>query len=377
MNSSIQISPIQTSSSLSPNQLSFSSFSSTNNNGNHEDRYFHEKTPLQQQRSPRRGRNVNRDDPSMMQHGRRRCHQNSNQSFSIYDESCDTRDNRENIYDNTQFSISTSFRSMQVMDTSTSMSSSDHHHNHHEDQSQENECRRVFVDEIDAPSDEQEEDDRVYEMNLVNNNSSASVHTPTNIVQRRSDNDDCTHNGEEEEESEEQKLRREQEESEALARQLMAEEAMASYAQSTNFLRSHANEYSEEDLRALEALMAEEDPMNEEVMEEEAEEESEELSYDALLRLGERIGDVKTERWAMRAQQEIEKLQTVTFCKEMARGKDENDCAVKCLVCQFQYEEGEKLRVLPCGHSFHNECVDQWLLTKDHCPYCRQSITKA
>jgi hypothetical protein len=181
----------------------------------------------------------------------------------------------------------------------------------------------------------------------------------------------------EHEESEEERRIREEEESIALARQLMAEEAMSSYAQSSNFLRAHANEYSGEDLRALEALMAEEDPMNEDAVEEvdhDEEDGSNELSYETLLRLGEQMGDVKTERWTLKAEQEIQKLNTLNFCFEMAKGKDENDCCVKCLVCQFQYEDGDCMRVLPCKHRFHSDCVDQWLRTKDHCPYCRQSI---
>lgn len=178
-------------------------------------------------------------------------------------------------------------------------------------------------------------------------------------------------------ETEEEKQQREEEESEALARQLMAEEAMASYQQSTQFLQNHANEYSEEDLQALQAVMAEEGGDNGgegEQAEEEEGMDSNELSYETLLQIGERIGDVKTERWALRAKAEIEKLPTIDFKKEMAKGKDENDSSVKCLVCQFAFEEGEKLRVLPCGHHFHTECIDQWLSQKHECPYCRQSI---
>ncbi len=193
--------------------------------------------------------------------------------------------------------------------------------------------------------------------------------------------------------TDEEQQRRE-EESENLARQLMAEEAMATYAQSTNFLRSHANEYSEEDLHALKALIAEEDPMTQAAIDVDVDvdadiddadidgvvdgeivgEENADLSCETLLRLGECMGDVKSERQTMKAKQEIAKLKKVISTTDMARGKDENDCAVKCLICQFQYQEGNVVAVLPCGHNFHHDCVDQWLLTKDYCPYCRQSI---
>lgn len=173
------------------------------------------------------------------------------------------------------------------------------------------------------------------------------------------------------EETEEQRLQREMSESESLARQLMAEEAMASYQMSSNFLREHADQFSQEDLEALQAAMAEEDPE----IEEDSEYEEGEMSYDALLRLGERIGDVKEERWALVAKEKIESIPLVKFTASMAEGKDENHTQVKCLVCQFAYEEGDELRKLTsCGHCFHKECIDEWLASKDTCAFCRKSI---
>mmetsp|Transcript_29173 Transcript_29173/g.62031 ORF Transcript_29173/g.62031 Transcript_29173/m.62031 type:complete len:323 (-) Transcript_29173:122-1090(-) len=184
---------------------------------------------------------------------------------------------------------------------------------------------------------------------------------------------------EEVEETEEDRMQREIEESEALARQLMAEEAMASYAMSTDFLRDNADQFSSEDLAALQAAMAEEYPEanNEELAgheEEEEEGDSQEMSYDALLRLGEQIGNVKDERWALIAREKMNQLPTLAWVPSMAEGKEENHTEVKCQVCQFPYEEGDVLRQLPCQHCFHKDCVDSWLETKDTCAFCRKSI---
>jgi hypothetical protein len=170
-------------------------------------------------------------------------------------------------------------------------------------------------------------------------------------------------------------LRRQREEDESLAlvRHLMAEEAMASYEQSYGLMRQSAENLSVEDYEALQAAL--EDDEHEQVAELEDDEGN--LSYETMLQLGERMGDVKTERWAMRAQKEIEKIPSFRFKssgKTIDSALDDSEC--KCLVCQCDYEEGDLKRRLPCSHCFHAECVDQWLMEKDICPYCRQSIVE-
>jgi hypothetical protein len=47
-----------------------------------------------------------------------------------------------------------------------------------------------------------------------------------------------------------------------------------------------------------------------------------------------------------------------------------------CAICMQDYKANDELRVLPCGHEFHTECVDKWLPMKKICPLCRHDITK-
>ena len=47
----------------------------------------------------------------------------------------------------------------------------------------------------------------------------------------------------------------------------------------------------------------------------------------------------------------------------------------KCIICHEEYEETSKLRELHCNHAFHAECIDRWLLSRQHyCPVCRETV---
>mmetsp|Transcript_21787 Transcript_21787/g.35229 ORF Transcript_21787/g.35229 Transcript_21787/m.35229 type:complete len:219 (+) Transcript_21787:174-830(+) len=46
----------------------------------------------------------------------------------------------------------------------------------------------------------------------------------------------------------------------------------------------------------------------------------------------------------------------------------------RCTVCQEKYEIGDKVTHLPCGHTFHRECIIQWLKQKNSCPLCRAKV---
>ncbi len=46
-----------------------------------------------------------------------------------------------------------------------------------------------------------------------------------------------------------------------------------------------------------------------------------------------------------------------------------------CCICLDDFEEGEKLRILPCDHGYHSKCIDSWLVKhKRICPQCRKRV---
>uniref|UniRef100_A0A0A9DGL0 RING-type domain-containing protein n=1 Tax=Arundo donax TaxID=35708 RepID=A0A0A9DGL0_ARUDO len=45
-----------------------------------------------------------------------------------------------------------------------------------------------------------------------------------------------------------------------------------------------------------------------------------------------------------------------------------------CCVCLARYMDNDDLRMLPCAHFFHKECVDKWLKINALCPLCKAEI---
>ncbi|CAN0517181.1 unnamed protein product, partial [Ectocarpus sp. 12 AP-2014] len=47
-----------------------------------------------------------------------------------------------------------------------------------------------------------------------------------------------------------------------------------------------------------------------------------------------------------------------------------------CSVCLDDYEEGDELLQVTCGHVFHRACIDHWLKAHRVCPCCRTDLDK-
>ncbi|MCL7048589.1 hypothetical protein MKW94_015276 [Papaver nudicaule] len=89
------------------------------------------------------------------------------------------------------------------------------------------------------------------------------------------------------------------------------------------------------------------------------------MSYEELLALEERIGDVSTGL----SEEVISKcLKQRKFCTIRINAPSETE---PCCICQEEYAEGDDLGTLECGHDFHSGCVKQWLKQKNLCPVCK------
>lgn len=88
------------------------------------------------------------------------------------------------------------------------------------------------------------------------------------------------------------------------------------------------------------------------------------MSYEELLALEERIGNVST---GLSEETIVNNLKQQKYSVAV-RAKVE---AEPCCICQEEYNDGEDLGTLDCGHDFHAECVKQWLMHKNWCPICK------
>lgn len=74
------------------------------------------------------------------------------------------------------------------------------------------------------------------------------------------------------------------------------------------------------------------------------------------------------------AKKAISKLQVRTIRK----GDKETDSDFdNCAVCIEDYKPNDVVRILPCRHVFHRNCVDPWLQDHRTCPMCKMNILKA
>ncbi|XP_029282047.1 E3 ubiquitin-protein ligase arkadia [Cottoperca gobio] len=87
--------------------------------------------------------------------------------------------------------------------------------------------------------------------------------------------------------------------------------------------------------------------------------------YEALLAFEERQGSVVSKKLSRR---EIQMFPTKTFQSANSAGNSQ------CQICFCDYTDGEKLRMLPCFHDYHVQCIDRWLKDNTTCPICRANL---
>ncbi|TYH78038.1 hypothetical protein ES332_D04G198100v1 [Gossypium tomentosum] len=89
------------------------------------------------------------------------------------------------------------------------------------------------------------------------------------------------------------------------------------------------------------------------------------MSYEELLALGERIGDVST---GLNEETILELMKQRKYSSTTTESTQEPE---PCCICQEEYEDGDNTGILNCGHDFHTNCIKHWLMLKNLCPICK------
>ena len=60
------------------------------------------------------------------------------------------------------------------------------------------------------------------------------------------------------------------------------------------------------------------------------------------------------------------------YVREESKGDE------SCAVCVDEFAEGTNIKVLPCGHFYHVDCIDEWLCNHSSlCPLCKTNVREA
>jgi len=63
-----------------------------------------------------------------------------------------------------------------------------------------------------------------------------------------------------------------------------------------------------------------------------------------------------------------------TLEEGVCKGTLNNDELPTCSICLCEYELREKMLGLPCGHIYHESCIDAWTERHDRCPLCNYDL---
>ncbi|XP_044511191.1 probable E3 ubiquitin-protein ligase RHG1A isoform X2 [Mangifera indica] len=88
------------------------------------------------------------------------------------------------------------------------------------------------------------------------------------------------------------------------------------------------------------------------------------MSYEELLALEERIGNVST---GLSEETILNRLKQKKYSIETISQQEREPCCI----CQEEYNDNEDIGTLECGHDFHASCIKQWLMHKNLCPICK------
>lgn len=74
-------------------------------------------------------------------------------------------------------------------------------------------------------------------------------------------------------------------------------------------------------------------------------------------------------------EEQIKLLKRMTLIQQLPSGSyDENKKNKECVICMIDFEVKDTIKYLPCLHTFHQSCIDSWLIRSLICPSCCEPV---
>lgn len=86
------------------------------------------------------------------------------------------------------------------------------------------------------------------------------------------------------------------------------------------------------------------------------------------------VSDEARQQWDRFKFKTVEDLETSGKKKGQYGSVAQDEEEPACTICLGEYEEGEELVKLPCGHLYHDECLTAWTAEHSKCPLCNLDL---
>ncbi|KAK4770165.1 hypothetical protein SAY87_030697 [Trapa incisa] len=94
----------------------------------------------------------------------------------------------------------------------------------------------------------------------------------------------------------------------------------------------------------------------------------------ALKKLKKEIYNPKPKRFATRVSLYYREQARNNGASQVTRNVQEDEDGKRCAICLEDFEPKEEVRVTPCDHMFHEDCILPWVKSQGQCPICRSVL---
>ena len=76
-------------------------------------------------------------------------------------------------------------------------------------------------------------------------------------------------------------------------------------------------------------------------------------------------------------EEQIMIAQKIGLIQHLPTGTYDDKKNTECVICLVEFVFGDHVRYLPCLHTYHTKCIDDWLMRNFICPSCMEPVDAA